>query len=126
MAGKLGAKTLQNTDFSVALPLFKYTSFYSFLPLKPRFWQILPYPSRRHRALNLALTMAHSDLESNSLIEIKEPLLKIPKLGQNGVSAAAISENSTSLLRVKKLSEKAVLPSRASPLSAGYDLSRLK
>jgi dUTP pyrophosphatase len=70
--------------------------------------------------------MAHSDLESNSLIEIKEPLLKIPKLGQNGVSAAAISENSTSLLRVKKLSEKAVLPSRASPLSAGYDLSRLK
>ena len=28
------------------------------------------------------------------------------------------------LLRVKKLSEKAVLPSRASPLSAGYDLSR--
>lgn len=26
-------------------------------------------------------------------------------------------------LRVKKLSDKAVLPSRASPLSAGYDLS---
>ncbi|KAE8123973.1 hypothetical protein FH972_018886 [Carpinus fangiana] len=123
MAGKLGAKTLQNTDFSVALPLFKRTSFCASLSLKLRFWQILPYPSRRHRALNLALAMAHSDLESNSPPEIKEPLLKIPKLGQNGVSAAAISENPMSLLRVKKLSEKAVLPSRASPLSAGYDLS---
>ncbi|XP_059453619.1 deoxyuridine 5'-triphosphate nucleotidohydrolase isoform X2 [Corylus avellana] len=63
--------------------------------------------------------MAHSDLESNSPPEIKEPLLKIPKLDQNGVSAA----DPSLLLRVKKLSEKAVLPSRASPLSAGYDLS---
>jgi dUTP pyrophosphatase len=70
--------------------------------------------------------MAQSDLQSNSSPEIKEPLLKVPKLGQNGVSAAAISENPSSLLRVKKLSDKAVLPSRASPLSAGYDLSRFK
>lgn len=30
------------------------------------------------------------------------------------------------LLRVKKLSQNAVLPSRASPLSAGYDLSRYR
>mgnify|MGYP000950733905 CR=1 FL=1 len=36
--------------------------------------------------------------------EIKEPSLKIPKLGQNGV-AAEISKDPISLLRVKKLSE---------------------
>ncbi|KAE8100220.1 hypothetical protein FH972_018144 [Carpinus fangiana] len=64
-----------------------------------------------------------SDLQSNNSPEIKEPLLKVLKLGQNGVFAAAISENPSLLLRVKKLSEKAVLPLRASPLSAGYDLS---
>ncbi|KAL6212918.1 hypothetical protein ACLB2K_018133 [Fragaria x ananassa] len=46
-----------------------------------------------------------------------EPAPKIAKLHQNG----DVSE--TSFFRVKKLSEKAVLPSRGSPLSAGYDLS---
>jgi dUTP pyrophosphatase len=125
MAGKLGAKTLQNTHFSVALLLFKPTPNFSFHPLKHSFWRILPYPSR-HRAFCLALTMAQSDLQSNSPPEVKEPLPKIPKLGQNGVVAAAFSESPSLLLRVKKLSEKAVLPSRASSLSAGYDLSRLK
>lgn len=50
-----------------------------------------------------------------------EPTPKIPKLDhhQNGVVAG-----SSSYFKVKKLSEKAVLPSRGSPLSAGYDLSR--
>ncbi|KAF5747104.1 deoxyuridine 5'-triphosphate nucleotidohydrolase [Tripterygium wilfordii] len=43
-----------------------------------------------------------------------------PKM-QNGVNEA--SQNPIPLIRVKKLSEKAVLPSRASSLSAGYDLS---
>ncbi|XP_062159267.1 deoxyuridine 5'-triphosphate nucleotidohydrolase [Alnus glutinosa] len=122
MAGKLGAKTLQNTHFSGALLLFKPTPNFSFHPLKHSFWRILPYPSR-HRAFCLALTMAQSDLQSNSPPEVKEPLPKIPKLGQNGVVAAAFSESPSLLLRVKKLSEKAVLPSRASSLSAGYDLS---
>ncbi|PHT29080.1 Deoxyuridine 5'-triphosphate nucleotidohydrolase [Capsicum baccatum] len=51
--------------------------------------------------------------------EIKEPSPKIQKLDhpENG----AVPE--TPFFRVKKLSENAVLPSRASPLSAGYDLS---
>ncbi|KAI3439635.1 Deoxyuridine 5'-triphosphate nucleotidohydrolase (dUTPase) [Psidium guajava] len=53
--------------------------------------------------------------------EIEERCPKIPKLRENGVVGAA--NEPTSLLRVKKLSDKAVLPSRASPFSAGYDLS---
>ncbi|KAF8022835.1 hypothetical protein BT93_F0372 [Corymbia citriodora subsp. variegata] len=54
--------------------------------------------------------------------EVEEPCSKIPKLHGNGGGVGAGKEP-VSLLRVKKLSEKAVLPSRASPLSAGYDLS---
>ncbi|KAK3424791.1 hypothetical protein EUGRSUZ_F01560 [Eucalyptus grandis] len=54
--------------------------------------------------------------------EVEEPCPKIPKLDQNGGGVGAPKEP-VSLFRVKKLSEKAVLPSRASPLSAGYDLS---
>ncbi|XP_077233598.1 deoxyuridine 5'-triphosphate nucleotidohydrolase-like [Tasmannia lanceolata] len=50
--------------------------------------------------------------------EIQEALQKLQKLNQNGASTA-----SPNLLRVKKLSENATLPSRASALSAGYDLS---
>ncbi|XP_047317510.1 deoxyuridine 5'-triphosphate nucleotidohydrolase-like [Impatiens glandulifera] len=48
---------------------------------------------------------------------IIEPATKIQKIGQNGC------DHHVSVLKVKKLSEDAVLPSRASPLSAGYDLS---
>ncbi|KAG8377765.1 hypothetical protein BUALT_Bualt08G0067400 [Buddleja alternifolia] len=55
--------------------------------------------------------------------EIDEPSTKIPKLHQNGVAQDKPHET-TSFLRVKKLSEKAIIPSRGSPLSAGYDLSR--
>uniref|UniRef100_A0A5B6ZE11 Deoxyuridine 5'-triphosphate nucleotidohydrolase n=1 Tax=Davidia involucrata TaxID=16924 RepID=A0A5B6ZE11_DAVIN len=64
--------------------------------------------------------MAQQDPQSITL-EIKEASPKIQKLHQNGVSEAP--QHTTPLLRVKKLSEKAVLPARASPLSAGYDLS---
>ncbi|KAF8401051.1 hypothetical protein HHK36_014354 [Tetracentron sinense] len=64
--------------------------------------------------------MTQQDLQNNSP-EIKEPSPKLQKLLQNGVSE--VSQNVLPFLRVKKLSEKAVLPSRASPLSAGYDLS---
>ncbi|XVE69904.1 hypothetical protein DITRI_Ditri10aG0028700 [Diplodiscus trichospermus] len=53
--------------------------------------------------------------------EIKEPSPKVLKLSQNGVHE--VTQGPVSLLRVKKLSEKAVLPSRGSPLAAGYDLS---
>ncbi|CAA3024773.1 deoxyuridine 5 -triphosphate nucleotidohydrolase [Olea europaea subsp. europaea] len=57
----------------------------------------------------------------NRTPEIEEPNPKIPKLQQNGDSEAP--HEFTSFFRVKKHSEKAILPSRASPLSAGYDLS---
>ncbi|WCJ20945.1 Deoxyuridine 5'-triphosphate nucleotidohydrolase [Euphorbia peplus] len=50
--------------------------------------------------------------------EIEEPSPKIPKLHHK-----ASSEIPISYFKVKKLSENAVLPSRGSPLSAGYDLS---
>ncbi|KAJ7958044.1 deoxyuridine 5'-triphosphate nucleotidohydrolase-like [Quillaja saponaria] len=64
--------------------------------------------------------MAQPDLQ-NIIPETKESSPKIPKLQNNGV--VQTSETGTPLLRVKKLSELTVLPSRASPLSAGYDLS---
>ncbi|KAK3231593.1 hypothetical protein Dsin_003474 [Dipteronia sinensis] len=64
-----------------------------------------------------------SELQNGSL-EVKEPFPKIPKLDQNGIHGKAFPQDITvTLLRVKKLSEKAVLPSRGSPLAAGYDLS---
>ncbi|KAK1553563.1 hypothetical protein Q3G72_000452 [Acer saccharum] len=63
-----------------------------------------------------------SELQNGSP-EVKEPSPKIPKLQQNGVHGkASLQDTTVSLLRVKKLSEKAVLPSRGSPLAAGYDL----
>ncbi|XWS25747.1 hypothetical protein CRYUN_Cryun27aG0094300 [Craigia yunnanensis] len=64
--------------------------------------------------------MAQAEQLNNSP-EIKEPFPKDPKLSQNGVHE--VTQGPVSLLRVKKLSEKAVLPSRGSPLAAGYDLS---
>ncbi|XP_042519438.1 deoxyuridine 5'-triphosphate nucleotidohydrolase [Macadamia integrifolia] len=66
------------------------------------------------------LRMVQQDMESNNHCpEAKEPALKIQKITQNGVSEF----KDVSLLKVKKLSENAVLPKRASTLSAGYDLS---
>ncbi|VFQ58899.1 unnamed protein product [Cuscuta campestris] len=62
--------------------------------------------------------MAAENLVSASL-EISEPMPKIPKLDHH--QKGTVSE--APYFRVKKLSEKAVLPSRGSPLSAGYDLS---
>jgi len=67
------------------------------------------------------LKMPQAELRNNSP-EIKEPSHKIPKLQQNGVNEAAPIPSS--LLKVKKLSESAALPSRCSLLAAGYDLFR--
>lgn len=57
--------------------------------------------------------------------EIKEPTTKLQKIetheNQNGNNQ---SFNTVSFFKVKKHSEKAVIPSRGSLLSAGYDLSR--
>ncbi|GLU04421.1 hypothetical protein SLE2022_215710 [Rubroshorea leprosula] len=64
--------------------------------------------------------MAQAEI-GNGSPAVEEPSPKIQKLHQNGAHEAP--QSSVPLLKVKKLSEKAVLPSRASPLSAGYDLS---
>ncbi|XP_062100636.1 deoxyuridine 5'-triphosphate nucleotidohydrolase-like [Humulus lupulus] len=74
--------------------------------------------------LSFSFTLPHrlirNRMASNSP-EINEPPTKLPKLHENG--AHEVSQSNISFFRVKKLSENAVSPSRASPLSAGYDLS---
>ncbi|KAE8681061.1 Deoxyuridine 5'-triphosphate nucleotidohydrolase [Hibiscus syriacus] len=64
--------------------------------------------------------MAQSDMINNSP-EIKESSPKVQKLSQNRVHE--VIQGSVTLLKVKRLSEKDVLPSRGSALAAGYDLS---
>ncbi|XP_061348080.1 deoxyuridine 5'-triphosphate nucleotidohydrolase-like [Gastrolobium bilobum] len=60
--------------------------------------------------------MARPESHANNCSEIQEPSPKIPKLHKNGdVSADPL------LIRVKKLSDKAILPSRASTLSVHHD-----
>ncbi|KAL1534851.1 dUTP diphosphatase [Salvia divinorum] len=67
--------------------------------------------------------MSRGAQNPNHTPEIQEPLTKIQKIhDHNGVSEAKPTAIAP-FLRVKRLSEKAVLPSRGSPLSAGYDLS---
>ncbi|CAL1355933.1 unnamed protein product [Linum trigynum] len=67
--------------------------------------------------------MADAAEIKNGSTEIQEPSPKIQKLDQqNGVHSAPIAADG-SFFKVKKLSPKAVLPTRGSPLSAGYDLS---
>ncbi|KAJ8458876.1 hypothetical protein OPV22_031802 [Ensete ventricosum] len=51
---------------------------------------------------------------------VQEPSPKVPRLSQSG---GLHGEIRLPLFRVKKLSQNAILPSRASPFSAGYDLS---
>ncbi|XP_026435990.1 deoxyuridine 5'-triphosphate nucleotidohydrolase-like [Papaver somniferum] len=81
-------------------------------------------PSYRIRAslvispeANLISIFSHSKWHNNQTSEVKEPPVKIQKVYENGVPEI------TCFLRVKKLSEKVVLLSRGSSLSAGYDLS---
>uniref|UniRef100_A0A7N0TXQ6 Deoxyuridine 5'-triphosphate nucleotidohydrolase n=1 Tax=Kalanchoe fedtschenkoi TaxID=63787 RepID=A0A7N0TXQ6_KALFE len=64
---------------------------------------------------------AMAEVENASIEQVQEPAAKIQKLEQNGAGEAAKAV--VGAFKVKKLSEKAVLPTRASPLSAGYDLS---
>ncbi|KAI3782379.1 hypothetical protein L2E82_12424 [Cichorium intybus] len=66
--------------------------------------------------LRLVSTMTHNN---NGNSEIEGPTPKIQKIeDRNGNS-----DHQLLLFRVKKLSEKAVLPARGSSLAAGYDLS---
>ncbi|CAA0813331.1 Deoxyuridine 5-triphosphate nucleotidohydrolase [Striga hermonthica] len=67
--------------------------------------------------------MAQAAGNPNGVPETEGPLLKIQKIHENGGVYECRSQEEVPFLRVKKLSDKAVLPSRASPLSAGYDLS---
>ncbi|KAK9271076.1 hypothetical protein L1049_026665 [Liquidambar formosana] len=117
MAGKLGAILWETPSFT---GIFLSKSIPS--PSQPLNLPLCDYPSCNNPR-SRSLKMAQQDPQSNSP-EIKEPSPKVPKLHQNGF--AEVPQNITPLLRVKKLSEDAVLPSRASLLSAGYDLSSAK
>ncbi|KAM7522963.1 hypothetical protein LguiA_012865 [Lonicera macranthoides] len=80
-----------------------------FLPLRPSLRR-LKYPLNSYIHTRF-VAVAQQDPQINRP-EIKEPSPKIQKLDQI-----------PPFLRVKKLSEKAILPSRGSLLSAGYHLS---
>ncbi|XP_004291884.1 PREDICTED: deoxyuridine 5'-triphosphate nucleotidohydrolase [Fragaria vesca subsp. vesca] len=105
MAGIYGAK-IPTTSSLALTSLFKPPQS-PHLTLKPLHSK---HPNHRRNFLKMAE-------QQNGSHEVKEPAPKIAKLHQNG----DVSE--TNYFRVKKLSEKAILPSRGSPLSAGYDLS---
>ncbi|CAO2819753.1 unnamed protein product [Amaranthus hypochondriacus] len=76
-----------------------------------------------YQRVYFSITMAENNPKTQSP-EIKEPSTKLQKIetheNQNGNHQ---SFNTVSFFKVKKLSEKAVIPSRGSLLSAGYDLS---
>lgn len=114
MAGKLSAKIPQR---SARISLY----------INPT---VNPYPSQLcpstattsfARFSFPSVKMAQVQTAKNNSPEIKEPSPKIQKTHQNGVSQE--SSNLLPFLKVKKISEKAILPSRGSSLSAGYDLS---
>ncbi|KAL9316430.1 hypothetical protein ACSQ67_017431 [Phaseolus vulgaris] len=110
MAGKFGViRTLG--AFSLPLPPLLYKPYPPFQPPS----SILTVQSHR-----LVSVMAQPQPESHATNGSCQPSPKIPKLHQNDDVSST-----PPFLRVKKLSDKAVLPSRASPLSAGYDLSRI-
>ncbi|XP_059638019.1 deoxyuridine 5'-triphosphate nucleotidohydrolase [Cornus florida] len=118
MAGTLGAIIVKKIpSFAPNFTLYKSNSPIS-IPVEPYFCK---YPNPRLLRFSRFLAMAQRDPQLISH-ETEEPSPKIQKLHQNGVSKAP-PQAIIPFFRVKKLSEKAVLPSRASPLSAGYDLS---
>ncbi|KAG8389941.1 hypothetical protein BUALT_Bualt01G0031500 [Buddleja alternifolia] len=117
MAGTIGA-IFRNPIFPKNFPPFNNPHYISPKSLKPSsISKFLPNPS--HRTCHLPPRMAENQKHTP---EIEEPSPKIQKIHQNGVSENK-PHGITPFLRVKRLSEKAILPSRASPLSAGYDLS---
>ncbi|KAK4257072.1 hypothetical protein QN277_006709 [Acacia crassicarpa] len=107
MAGKLGAlKSL------LSLPLYQPN-----LPSSPPRLIPFSFPDYPRRGLRI---MAQTEKQSNGCA-VQEPSPKIQKVEHNDV--AENPPTFVPFLRVKKLSDKAILPSRASALSAGYDLS---
>lgn len=87
------------------------------------FFSTHTFDQQSFKAVNLTLSISSMAQEtnhsSNDNGETKEPSSKIQKLDhENGLFQAPAP-----FLRIKKLSENAIPLSRASPLSAGYDLS---
>ncbi|CAN1163664.1 Deoxyuridine 5'-triphosphate nucleotidohydrolase, partial [Linum perenne] len=81
-----------------------------------------PSPSRKSIVTPILLSKMSQQAEiKNGSPEVKEPSPKIPKLDHD--SSVDGPTSLSFFFKVKKLSEKAVLPTRGSPLSAGYDLS---
>lgn len=71
------------------------------------------------RSLAIFSAMGEEVNHNTHIVEVKEPPSKIRKVDkENGIGKAAVP-----FFRVKKLSDKAILPSRATLHSAGYDLS---
>ncbi|KAL7081558.1 hypothetical protein ACP275_14G047300 [Erythranthe tilingii] len=115
MAGKLGAIFRNSISPRIFPPFNPHSALY---PVSIFISTRNPY-----RTISFtALSMAEAAENPNRTPEIEEPTPKIQKTHQNGV-AGSTTHDATPFLRVKKLSEKATLPSRASPFSAGYDLS---
>lgn len=86
-----------------------------FPPFKPP--PTLPLPSKILSKRFPKVKM--SSLSSENAAQ--EPIPKIAKLSH--VRSDDVINGAPLLLKIKKLSENAITPSRASPLSAGYDLS---
>ncbi|GAV66328.1 dUTPase domain-containing protein [Cephalotus follicularis] len=115
MAGKLGALNWKSVP-----QLAPSSSLYNgILKTDPSFHSL-----RLKVKIEMALEEPQSNI-NNSSLETKEPSPKIPKIHSsgNGVHQHVSQNQPISLFKVKKLSTNAVLPSRASPLAAGYDLS---
>ncbi|XP_027092821.2 deoxyuridine 5'-triphosphate nucleotidohydrolase-like [Coffea arabica] len=85
----------------------------------PSYFQQIPrlinYPRQPPASFSMAQDMNHQ----NHSPEVKEPTPKIQKLDRENCSI----QQAAPFFRVKRLSDNAILPSRGSPLSAGYDLS---
>ncbi|KAL6893629.1 hypothetical protein ACP4OV_007727 [Aristida adscensionis] len=101
MAGKFGAICSR-----AAASLFSPRPRLPSSPTPP--WLLLPF-SHRQRARTLSTIAMAASNGAAAVDSVQEPPQKIPKVAP--------------LLKVKKLSDKAVLPSRGSALAAGYDLS---
>ncbi|PRQ27021.1 putative dUTP diphosphatase [Rosa chinensis] len=108
MAGIFGA-TIPITSSFAPPSLFKP-------PQSPYLILNLRHPKNPNYRRNSLTQMA----QQNGNHEVTERAPKIAKLHHNGDVSKTTSAG---FFRVKKLSENAVLPSRGSPLSAGYDLS---
>ncbi|XP_074283189.1 deoxyuridine 5'-triphosphate nucleotidohydrolase-like [Silene latifolia] len=87
------------------------------LQIPPKILSLFNPPTRllnthTHNLRFNPIKMAETNGQTHNT-DIQEPCAKLQKLDQH----------QNGFLKVKKLSDKAVLPSRGSPLAAGYDLS---